>query len=212
MRECSSALRDLFSEAKKVDERLETKPASKEDFDFLINYKSQCLQQANKLISEEEARIAFEQKKVDAAFERTAAEEGPSGEAEKQSIESRRKKLEEERRQIGEWKGKAKELEEEIARLKTQKEGTVFKKKFAERLGFRIFAAITAIAGGFLLVFIAAYFMQFAQLSGIVQYFQQLAEGFGLGSNFSIYFLALIAAALLLPLGIFVFFERVHKT
>ncbi len=212
MRELSAALRDLFSEAKKVDERLEKKPGAREDFDFLVNYKSQCLAQANKLISEEEERIALEQKKVDVAFERTVAKEGPAGEAEQQSIESRGKKLEEERKQIGEWKGKAKELGEEIARLKAQKQGTVFRKKFTERLGFRVFAAITAIAGGFLFVFIAAYFMQFAFLSGIVQYFQQLATGFGLGSDFSIYFLALIAGALLLPLALFVFFEKVHKT
>jgi Skp family chaperone for outer membrane proteins len=212
MRELSAELRDIFSEAKKVDERLEKKPASREDFDFLVNYKSQCLQQANKLISDEETRIALEQKKVDEIFARLTAKERQLGEEERQSIESRRKKLEEERKQIGEWKGKAKELEEEIARLKTQKEGTVFKKKFTERLGFRVFAAITAIAGGFLFVFIAAYFMQFAGISGIVQYFQQLAAGFGLGSDFSIYFLALIAAALLLPLIIFVFFEKVHKT
>ncbi|MDP2974060.1 MAG: hypothetical protein Q8N60_03340, partial [Candidatus Diapherotrites archaeon] len=130
MRELSAALRDLFSEAKKVEERLEKKPATREDFDFLVNYKSQCLQQAEKLISEEEERTEFEQKKVDAAFERTAAKEGPAGEAEQQSIESRGKKLGEERGQINEWKGKAKELEEEIARLKAQRAGTVFKKKF----------------------------------------------------------------------------------
>lgn len=212
MRECSSALRDLFSEAKKVEERLEKKPGSREDFDFLINYKSQCLAQANKLISEEEERIALEQKKVDEIFARLTAKEQQLGEGERQSIESRRKKLEEERKQIVGWKGKAKELEEEIARLKAQKEGTVFKKKFTEKLGFRIFAAITAIAGGFLFVFIAAYFMQFAELSGIVQYFQQFAAGLGLSETISIYFLALVAAALLLPLGVFVFFEKVHKT
>ena len=212
MRELNAELRDLFSEAKKVEERLEKKPATREDFDFLVNYKSQCLQQAEKLISEEEERTEFEQKKVDAAFERTAAKEGPVGEAEQQSIESRGKKLGEERGQINEWKGKAKELEEEIARLKAQKEGTVFRKKFTERLGFRVFAAITAIAGGFLFVFIAAYSMKLAELPGIVQYFQQMAASFGIGSDFSIYFMALIAGALLLPLGIFVFFEKVHKT
>ncbi|MDP2974238.1 MAG: hypothetical protein Q8N60_04255, partial [Candidatus Diapherotrites archaeon] len=127
-------------------------------------------------------------------------------------IETEIKKLEEERKQIGEWKGKAKELDEEIQRLKAQREGTVFKKKFTERLGFRVFAAITAIAGGFLFVFIAAYSMKLAELPGIVQYFQQMAASFGIGSDFSIYFMALIAGALLLPLAIFVFFEKVHKT
>lgn len=212
MRELSAELRDLFAEAKKVEERLEGKPGSKEDFDFMVNYKSQCLQEAEKLISEEEARISEELRKVDAVSARLEAAGQQASAQDRLSADSRRKKLSDERGKLEAWKAKAKELEEEIGRLRRDKQWTVFKKKFTQGMPFKVFAAITAISGGFLLVFIAAHFMQLAEPLGIVQYFQQFTAGLGLSEMISIYTLALVACALLLPLAVFVFFEKVHKT
>ncbi|MBN2067688.1 MAG: hypothetical protein JW744_04430 [Candidatus Diapherotrites archaeon] len=199
MRDWFDKVQDLVKETKKIDEELAKPEKTKEDYAFLIGYKTQCLKEALAQIEKRRKVVSGRNKKL---------KETQLPEKEKLALS---KEVELEIRRLEEAEKMAEGLHKQIEKLNKEKDvapGQVKKVKLPYRLAI---AGIIVVAG-FLATLGIGYFLQSPPITSTVDGLISWAESQGISMYIVIPIVAIGLFVILLPLVTIIVLERLQRS